>query len=58
MVPALGYLKASNDRASQDLKKICVNLLHSFSFVSYASVKILTSHFPHDALLQIRLPVS
>ena len=37
--------------------KRCGNL-YSFSFVSYDSVKILTSHFPCDALLQIRLPVS
>ena len=57
MVPALGYLKASYDRASQDFKKICGNLLYSLSFVSYGSVTILTSHFPRDAPLQIRLAV-
>ena len=58
IVQALGYLKVSNDRASQDLQKICGNLLYSSWFVSYDSVKIFISHFPRDALLQIRLPVS
>ena len=28
--------------------KICGNLLYSFLFVSYDSVKILISHFPRD----------
>ena len=45
IVQALGYLKVSNDRTSQDLQKICGNLLRSSSFVSYGSVKILTSIF-------------
>ena len=37
---------------------ICGNLLYSLSFVSYGSVKILTSHFPRGAPLPIRLAVS
>ena len=60
IVQALGYLKASkiNDRASQYLKKICGDLLYSLLFMSYGSVKILTSHFPRGAPLQMRLVVS
>ena len=38
--------------------KICGNLLYSLSFVSYGSVKILTSHFPRGAPLPKRLAVS
>ena len=34
------------------------NLLYFLLFVSYGSVKILTSHFPRGILLQIRLAVS
>ena len=45
IIQTLGYLKVSNDRTSQDLQKICGNLLYSFSFVGYGSVKILTSIF-------------
>ena len=38
---------------------LCGNLLYSLSFVSHnGSVKILTSHIPRGAPLQIRLAVS
>ena len=47
-VPALQTLR----------KKICGDLLCSLSFVSYGSVKILTSNFPRGAPQQIRLEVS
>ena len=56
--PSAREFEGINDRASQDLLKICSNLLYSLSFVSYGSVKILSSHFSHGAPLPIRLAVS
>ena len=38
--------------------KKCGDLLYSLSFVSYGSVKILTSHFSRGAPLQMRLETS
>ena len=55
IVQGLVYLKASNDIASLDFLKF-VRIF--FCFVRYGSVKILTSHFPRGAPLQIRLAVS
>ena len=54
IVQALGYLKVSNDGASQDIYKICGNLRYSLLFASYGMQckdtyqSFSSSHFSAD----------